>query len=84
MAAFNHPLVRDAKIWASGGLSGPPRPVLVVITGISLSPEDRRYKPKSVERLTTAVKDWIAEHPEEASDFILMNRPKTWAGDKAG
>ncbi len=83
MDGFTHPLARDAKIWSSGGLSRPPRPVLVVITGIALSPEQSRFKQKAFDRLTSAVQDWIGAHPDAASDYVLINRPKTWAGDKA-
>ena len=82
METFTHPPVRDAKVWPTGGLQGPSRPVLVVITGIALSSDHPCFKQKSFDRLTDAVKGWIADHPEVACDFILINRPKTWAGDK--
>lgn len=83
MDGFSHPLARDAKVWSSGGLAGPPRPLLVVVTSISLSPEQPRFKQRSFDRLTSAVKDWIGANPDTVSDYILINRPKTWAGDKA-
>ena len=83
MDGFDHPLARDAKIWQSGGLSGPPRPILIVITSIALSPDQSRFKQKSFDRLTSAIEDWIVAHPDTVSDYVLINRPKTWAGDKA-
>ncbi len=83
MDSFSHPLARDAKVWPSGGLTGPQRPVLVVITSIVLSPGQPRFKQKSFDRLTSAVEEWIGANPDTASDYILINRPKTWAGDKA-
>lgn len=83
MDGFSHPLARDAKIWQSGGLSGPPRPLLVVVTSIALSSNQPRFKQKSFNRLTSAIEEWIGANPNTASDYILINRPKTWAGDKA-
>lgn len=81
MPQFSHPLARDAKVWRSGGLSDPARDVLVVITGLELDPGRGRFKAELVERLSDAARAWIAEGGA-AADFLLMNRPKKWAGDK--
>jgi hypothetical protein len=82
MSSFSHPLARDAKVWRSGGLSDPARNVLVVITTLELDPGRKRFKAELVERLSAAARAWVAENGEAASDFLLMNRPKKWAGDK--
>ena len=82
MSSFQHPLARDAKIWPSAGLPGQTQPILVIITSLELDPAHRRYNAKNFERLTVAAKEWIEANAGEASDYLLMNRPKKWAGDK--
>ena len=82
MSAFTHPLARDAKVWMSGGHAGPAQKVLVIITRLELDGEHARFKAKLVERLSAAAAAWIEEHASEASEFLLMNRPKRWVGDK--
>ena len=82
MSSFQHPLARDAKIWSSAGLAGQVQPILVIITSLELDPAHRRFNAKNVERLSAAARDWIQANAGEASDFLLMNRPKKWAGDK--
>lgn len=82
MSDFTHPLARDAKVWASGGHSGSPQKVLVIITRLELDQDHPRFKAKLVERLSAAARAWIAENPAEAGEFLLMNRPKRWVGDK--
>ena len=82
MSSFSHPLARDAKVWRSGGLPGPAQNVLVIITSLELDPGASRFKGDLVERLSAAARAWIADHGDAASDFLLMNRPKKWAGDK--
>ena len=82
MPAFTHPLARDAKVWVSGGHSGSPQNVLVIVTRLELSQDHPRFKAKLVERLSAAAGAWITDNPAEAGDFLLMNRPKRWVGDK--
>lgn len=82
MSVFTHPLARDAKVWVSGGHSGPAQNVLVIITRLELSRDHPRFKAKLVERLSAAAAAWIEEHAAEAAEFLLMNRPKRWIGDK--
>ena len=82
MPLFQHPLARDAQIWRSAGLAGQAQPILVIITPIELNPKHSRFSEKNFARLTAAAQEWIQANEGEASDYLLMNRPKTWAGDK--
>ena len=82
MTSFHHPLARDAKIWSSAGLAGQALPILVIITSLELDPQHARFSTKNFERLTASAKEWIEANASEASDYLLMNRPKKWAGDK--
>ena len=82
MPSFQHPLARDAKIWSSAGLAGQAQPILVIITSLELDPAHQRFNARNFERLTTAAKEWVEANAGTASDYLLMNRPKKWAGDK--
>ncbi len=79
---FTHPLARTAHVGSTAGLEGKVRRVLVIITGLQLEKEHRNYKESQIKRLSDAAQSWMGEHPEAAEDFMLMNRPKKWAGDK--
>ncbi|MCW6508958.1 hypothetical protein [Lichenifustis flavocetrariae] len=77
-SAFNHPLARDAKVWETSGTVGPVGRILVIITTLQLDKTHKSYKADKVERLSDAAKAWVLEHALEASDFLLINRPKDW------
>lgn len=74
---FDHPLARSAKIWPAELVGGERRDVLVVVTTLELDPEGKKFKPVHVERLSQAARDFLAERPEKATGFVLMNKPKT-------
>ena len=79
---FTHPLARAAHVGSTAGIKGKVRHILVVITGLQLDKEHKKYKEESIKRLSDAARGWLEDHPGEAADFMLMNRPKKWAGDK--
>ena len=80
---FSHPLARDAKVWRTAGFEGEVRPLLVVITTLELDPNHKKFRAEKVDHLRGAAKQWLGAHPDVANDVLLMNRPKTWAGDKS-
>ncbi|MGI3901911.1 MAG: hypothetical protein ACRYGP_24035 [Janthinobacterium lividum] len=79
---FTHPLARTAHVGSTAGLEGKVRRVLVIITGLQLEKDHKNYKETQVQRLSDAALRWLGDHEGEAEDFMLMNRPKKWAGDK--
>ncbi len=79
---FKHPLARDAKVWVTGGAKGKARRVLVVVTTLELDKDHKKFDAEKVERLSGAAREWVDENAAEAADFLLMNRPRDWAGDK--
>ena len=79
---FTHPLARTAHVGSTAGLQGEVRCILVIITGLHLDKEHKKYKEEAVQRLSDAARSWLQDNPGEAVDFMLMNRPKRWAGDK--
>ncbi len=79
---FEHPLARTAHVGSTAGLKGKVRRILVIITGLQLDKQHEKYKEKSIKRLSEAAQSWVDDHPGEATDFMLMNRPKKWQGDK--
>ena len=79
---FTHPLARTAHVGSTAGTTGEVRHILVIITGLHLDKEHKKYKEEPVQRLSDAARSWLEDHPGEAVDFMLMNRPKRWAGDK--
>ena len=81
--SFSHPLARDAQVWSTGGKKGKAKRLLVIITTLQLNQEQKNFKADKVETLCSAAREWIDGNPEQAVDFLLMNRPKTWSGDKA-
>jgi hypothetical protein len=80
--SFTHPLARAAHVASTAGMKGKVRHILVIITGLQLDKEHKKYKEESIKRLSDAARDWLEDHSNEAGDFMLMNRPKKWAGDK--
>ena len=77
-AAFKHPLARDAKVWLTGGSGGTPVRLLVIITTLELDSAHKSYKADKVGRLSDAEREWITSHALEASDFVLISRPRDW------
>ena len=78
---FEHPLARDAKVWLTAGKKGKPQGILVIITTLELNKDHKKFKADKIRVLSDAAAVWIAENSSDAVDFILMNRPKDWAGD---
>ena len=79
---FTHPLARAAHVGSTAGAKGKVRRILVIITGLQLDKDHKKYKEESIKRLSDGAKAWLEEHPGEAADFMLMNRPKKWYGEK--
>ncbi len=79
---FTHPLARTSHVGSTAGIKGKVRRILVIITGLQLDQEHKNYKEESIKQLSDAARSWLEDHPSEASDFMLMNRPKKWLGDK--
>lgn len=77
-AEFKHPLARDAKVWSTGGSADVPMRLLVIITTLELESGHKSYKSDKVGRLTDAAREWIKNHALEASDFVLISRPRDW------
>ena len=75
---FHHPDARDAKVWLTGGIKGKAKRLLVVITGLELDQNEKKYDSKKVQALADAAKAWIEAHQGEATDYLLMTRPKMW------
>lgn len=78
-AVFKHPLARDAKVWTTGGNAGSPSRLLVIITTLELDSTEKGYKADKVGRLSDAAREWIKDHALEASEFVLISRPRDWA-----
>jgi hypothetical protein len=76
--SFSHPLARQARLWRTGGADGQERPVLVVITTLSLDSAEKGFKPEKLQQLRAAAKEWIDAHPDQAADYLLINRPRDW------
>jgi len=74
---FSHPLARAAKIWPVEASHGPKQKTLVIVTTLALDPQDKRYKPKLVERLSVAAREFLAES-KDANSFTLINRLREW------
>ena len=75
---FHHPDARDAKVWLTGGIKGKAKSLLVVITGLELDKNHKKYDAKKIKALADAAKAWIGSHPAQATDYLLMTRPKMW------
>ena len=79
---FTHPLARTSCVASTAGMKGKIRSILVVITGLELDKHSSKYKELHIARLSDAARSWLEDHPGEADDFMLINRPKKWLGDK--
>lgn len=80
--SFSHPLARDAHIWSTGGKKSKSKPMLVIITTLALDKDHKNYKADKVAKLREAASQWIDENEDSAVDYIVMNRPKKWSGDR--
>lgn len=65
-------------MWSTGGTAQPASRILVVITTLQLDKDHKSYKSDKVDRLSDAAKQWVQEHSGEASDFMLIGRPRDW------
>jgi hypothetical protein len=74
---FSHPLARGAKVWPLKNRDGAEQHLLVILTTLVLDPEIERYRPKTVDRLSRAAHEFIAESPDLAG-FSLINRFRDW------
>lgn len=74
---FEHPLARNAKVWQGHLREGGERDLLVVVTTLELDPKAKKYKPDLVGKLRDDVNAFLSEHPNKASGFVLMNKPKS-------
>ena len=75
---FVHSLARAGRVWPLTSADGNVQPTLVVVTTLALDPESKRYKTNMVERLSAAAREYLSEHPDKASGFVLINRLKDW------
>lgn len=73
---FEHPLARSAKVWSAYPQKGESTPYLVVVTTLTLDPDSKKFKTDLVGQLKSAVHGFLAEHPDKAAGFVLMNKPK--------
>ena len=74
---FSHPLARRSKVWSSEAHDGSAQRVLVIITTLALDRKSKRFKPKLVERLSSAARKFLVES-KDATSFLMMNRPREW------
>ena len=79
---FHHPDARDAKVWQTGGVKGKAKRLLVVITELELDKDHKKFDAKKIEGLCEAAKEWIGAHTTDATDYLLMTRPKMWDEEK--
>ncbi len=79
---FTHPLARTAHVGSTAGVQGQASRILVIITGLQLDKGHKKFNEAQTKRLSDAAQSWLEAHPGEADDFMLMNRPKKWLGDR--
>jgi hypothetical protein len=79
---FSHPLARAAKVWRAKTHDGGEQRLLVIVTTIPLDEKSKQYKKGLVERLSNAAQKYLTESAA-ASGFVLINRMRDWAGEKA-
>ena len=53
----------------------------MVVTTLELDANDRKYKADKVNRLSDEAAKWVSENPKQATDFMLVSRPKDWDED---
>lgn len=73
---FSHPLARSAKVWPAYLTAGSVHKILVVVTTLELDPDDKKFKPDHVERLSAASRTFLADHPGKADGFVLVHKSK--------
>jgi hypothetical protein len=76
---FSHPLAKDARIIAVHRPNGGARLVLVVLTTIDLDRKGRRHSRAAIEKLSAAIRGYLAESGEAAA-FVLTDRARDWNG----
>jgi len=76
---FSHPLAKDSKVIVTMRPNGRQRVVLAVLTGIDLDRKGRRHSRSAIEKLSAAIRGYLAESGE-ASAFVLMDRAPEWKG----
>ena len=79
---FHHPDARDAKVWQTGGIKGKAKSLLVIITELELDKDHKKFDAKKNKALSEAAKTWLEAHSAEATDYLLMSRPKVWEDDE--
>ncbi len=79
---FHHPDARDAKIWQTGGIKGKAKRLLVIITELELDKDHKKFDAEKNKVLSDAAKAWLEAHSGEATDYLMMSRPKMWDDEK--
>ena len=74
---FSHPLAKDAKVILAMRPNGAERLVLAVLTGIDLDRKGRRHSRAAIEKLSAAIRGYLAEF-REAAGYVLMDRLPEW------
>jgi hypothetical protein len=74
---FSHPLARHAKVFTAQTRNGEELQILAVVTTVELDPTSGRYKGGLVDKLSAAVRDYLARS-DHVNEFVLMNRPRDW------
>jgi hypothetical protein len=77
---FSHPLARRASVFTAKNNDGSEHRVLAIVTTLELDPKSHNYKRLFAEKLSRAGRDYLADS-DEASAFILMNRPRDWGAN---
>jgi hypothetical protein len=78
---FTHPLARGAKVWTATLGNGETRRILVIVTNATLDTGAKKYNPQTIERLTTAAEEFLAESGA-ADGYLFANRLRDWEGAK--
>ena len=76
---FSHPHAKGAKVIAINRPNGGVRLVLVVLTTIDLDRKGRRHSRAAIERLSAAIRGYLAESGEAVA-FVLTDRARDWSG----
>jgi hypothetical protein len=79
---FSHPLAKDSKVIATYRPNGAERLVLAVLTTVDLDPKGRRHSRAAIEKLSAAIRGYLAESGEAAA-FILIDRSREWKAKRS-
>jgi hypothetical protein len=74
---FSHPFAKDAKVVVVTKPSGADRLVLAVLTGIDLDRKGRWHSRAAIEKLSAAIRGYLAESGE-AAGYVLIDRLPEW------